>query len=168
LKDKETIQNLKNDIELLKEEVAGKKNKITDLEEKIKAVKPTPVLAPVTEKIVLKDGMFVSTSESNKTYIKANKPYEVRKASNFGNGYAFIILSEDGDEILCRLHDCSHLSGRDWTIVPAPEQVPNTLKEVELGAVAPLEAEVVPAPKPNVVGNVKRPYQKTGKFKKRK
>lgn len=51
----------------------------------------------------------------------------------------------------------------------------NTVEAVELGAVAPLEAEVVtvqksqqPGPSSTVVGNVKRRYQKTGKFKKRK
>lgn len=90
LKDKETIQNLKNDNQVLMQEISAKSNKIADLEDKIKAVKSAPVPAVPTD------------------------------------------------------------------------QLPNTLKEVEL---APLEAEVVPAPKPN---NVKRPYQKTGKFKKRK
>lgn len=93
LKDKETIQNLRNEITLLKEEIAGKDNAISELKEKVEILreKKVPTMAIV--------------------------------------------------------------------------EVPNTMEAVELGAVAPLEAEVVPTPKP--VNNVKRRYQKSGKFKRK-
>ncbi len=53
LKDKETIQNLKNDIESCKENIAWKENKIMQLREKVEICKgktaPTPPTTPTAE-----------------------------------------------------------------------------------------------------------------------
>jgi len=151
------------------------------------------------QEIVLKDGMWVVAPEGCADYITPGKAYQVSDV--FKSKYGAITFALKSISIGCAvLEKCLHLNRQDWIIVPAPEQVPNTLKDVELGAVAPLEAELVPtndglevvvtkkaqpgpsfpqteivpevreqlSQKSNVVGNVKRPYRKSGKFKKRK
>lgn len=56
-------------------------------------------------------GMIMIAPDSCNAYLTPGDGYEVKKVINDSQ---FIIIDDDGEEILCRTRNCQHLHGGNW------------------------------------------------------
>ena len=50
---------------------------------------------------------------SNREYLTPGKVYDIYEV----DGYGFLMIDDEGDELSCLFIGCAHLDGRNWEVI---------------------------------------------------